>query len=142
MKFKIKVLSKVRTIKVNGKDRKITDYYTPCNIVVTGEESKGKQRKCITVKFRKEIDLPKNFRFGLFELDTEKQHANPPTKYEIKVKEDGTKEYPVLWIRGYDKLTVLKPKVDYSTVEFDSDVDDAETSDIEIAEDSDIEEAE
>ena len=130
---KIKILSKQKEITTkDGKTRKIRDWWTNANIVVAGEESKGRQRKSITVKFTQDVQLPKDVHYAIIEGVLGEQ-LGLPTKYEVTTDKDGKKVYPTVWVRGYKTLTPVKPKVDLSTVEYllDEDIDDEEETELE-----------
>lgn len=79
-----------------GKDGKsFRTFYTTMNIVVKGEEEKGKQKKSLTVKFRKEVNTY-NLKRGIItgEFDA-------PFRYEV-TEQNGKKIYPVVWVRKID----------------------------------------
>lgn len=88
-KIKIKVITKEHTTK-DGK-RKFKTYYTPCKILVKGEEEKGKQLKFLNVKF-KDGKTPK------YKVSILVATAYVPYIYEIKEDENGNKNYPFVYI--------------------------------------------
>lgn len=86
----------------NDGKKKFRTFYTKMNLLVKGEEEKGKQPKSVTVKFTSDVDS-KNISRGL--LTCAVKDVGFPRVYEIKreEQEDGTMKdvYPVVWIRGY-----------------------------------------
>ena len=101
-KIKIKVITKEHTTK-DGK-RKFKTYFTPCKIIVKGEEEKGKQAKMLSVKFKEGL-TPKykvEYLFGL---------GYVPYTYEIK-EEDGKKKYPFIYILKIDSEEVASSPSD------------------------------
>ena len=132
---KIKVLSK--KIKVGKKS--FLRYFTRLNLIVVGEEEKGKQTKSITVKFTEEVskNLPKD-RFFILTVDTNKDQISCPRKYEVRQIEDEKTgemkdDYPTLWVRGYEEFTPIKPRPITDDVEFC--VDEEPTEETEIIDD-------
>lgn len=105
--IKLKVLSKKVEVEKDGKKRSFLRYFAPVKMVVKGEEDKGRQSKQITVKFRQSVQIP-NARF--FILTCNESDISCPFAYEIKTTDDGKKEYPVCWIRGYQSYEVLSSK--------------------------------
>lgn len=138
--LKIKVLSKKKTITTkDGKERTIRDYFTPCKIKVKGEEEKGKQEKYLTVKMTQKVELPKNCNYFVAIVDVAKGHVSIPNIWEVKTNEKtGKIEYPTLWIRGYEKIEILQPKINVD-VEFDTDdEDDAEETELDESVETDL----
>lgn len=119
--LRIRLYKKVVNIEEvkNGKKlkRSFDTFYTKMNIIVAGEEDKGKQLKWVNVRFRKEVDT-KDLKGGYLYLDN--KDLNAPFKYEIKVTEDGT-EFPTIWVRGYNRFEPIE--VVHSQNEFVSDED-------------------
>lgn len=104
--MKLKLFSRIQEfeqMQKNGKTKKVKArvYSTLMNIVVVGEEDKGPQKRYLNLKFRQGIDTSKLIR-GYIEIKDDKEFINYPYKYEIKTNEDGTKEYPCVWIRKDD----------------------------------------
>lgn len=128
---KIKLLSK--SVNVNGK--KFRRFFTPVNIVVKGEEEKGKQSKNLTVKFTKDCVLPKDTKFAIITADMSKGQISLPTIYEITEDKDGNSIYPVVWLRGFTDCKPIAPKVDMSNIDFDLGEDEDDTEELEIKED-------
>ena len=91
--------------------RKFRTYFTDVNIVVKGEEEKGKQRKTITVKFDKAVDTSKLIR-GI--LTCKESDIDLPFKYHVQVK-DGKEVHSHIYVRAYDKYEERKGA---STIEF------------------------
>lgn len=117
---KIKVLKKVYETKDGG--RKFDKYFAPVNIIVKGEEEKGLQSKTLTVKFVREVK-PQT---GIFVGDENTISLPYIFKQEINPK-TGKLEYPVIWIRGYDKIKPLPKKPNTSCVPVVDDDNDEET---------------
>lgn len=106
---KIQLFSKVATIKVKGKEKKIRNYWTYMNLLVKGEEDKGIQKKSVTVKFRQDVDNDSDYELDEIKNGILECVVNAPFIYEIKEDADG-KHYPELWVRQiYD----FKPKESY-----------------------------
>lgn len=110
--IKIRLYAKNRPTK-NGKGT-WTEYSTKMNIVVEGEENKGKQAKWIRVKFVSSIDT-KDIRSGVLELTSKDLSA--PFKYKITTDENGNEQRPCIWIRGFEKYTPIT--ITYSQDMFD-----------------------
>lgn len=108
-------------------------YFTDVMIVVKGEESKGKQKKTLTVKFDKSVDISKLIR-GFVTCD--ESDIDLPFKYQVQTKEDGKVSYPTIFIRKIKSYEENKGK---STIEFIT--DESETDDTVIDEDE-VEEVE
>lgn len=96
--IKLQIFSKKVNATVNGKARSFNTYFTKMNLIVVGEEEKGRQIKYVTVKFRKNVDASMIKR-GYIICD--QKDVNAPFKYEVITNPDGSKVYPTLWIRGY-----------------------------------------
>lgn len=94
-------------------------FFTDVMIVVKGEEEKGKQRKSITVRFDKAIDVSKLVR-GYIEV--ENKDIDLPFKYQI-IEKDGKESYPSIFIR---KIKSYEEKKGASTIEFITDEDETE----------------
>lgn len=124
MKICLKVLSTKVSIEKDGKKKSFLRYFAPVKMVVKGEEESGKQKKKVTVKFTEDVELPKNARFFMLTVDTEKDQISCPRIWEVKEKEDkdGNKvlEYPVIWIRGFEEIKELPRKPITEDVEFET----------------------
>lgn len=102
--IRIPVFSKVvKYIDGKGKERSFRAFTTKMNILVKGEEDKGKQLKYLTLKFRKTCNVD-NIKRGY--LIVERDKINAPFIYEVKqnISDEGVdlgKEYPVVWVREY-----------------------------------------
>lgn len=108
MKFNLKVLSKKVEVESKGKKKTFLRYFAPVKIVVKGEEEKGKQAKSLTVKFKQDVQLPKDARFFILTVDEAKGQIGCPFVYEVSEDKDGNKIFPVIWIRGYEDIKLLK----------------------------------
>ena len=86
-------------------------YFTDVMIVVKGEEEKGKQRKSITVRFDKSVDISKLVR-GFLTVD--EKDIDLPFKYQI-IEKDGKPSYPSIFVRKYESYEEKKGN---STIEF------------------------
>ncbi len=134
----LKVLSKKQEFEKDGKKKSFRTYFTPVHIIVKGEEDKGLQSKTLKVKFTQDVRIPEANNFMLV-VDIDKKQISIPEKYEVTEK-DGKKEYPTVWIRGYDSYTPLHRKTNSNTafgVVFDSDdeVSEAEIDNAELDKD-------
>lgn len=96
--IKLQLFSKKVNTTKKGKTINFRTFFTKMNLVVAGEEDKGKQTKYITVKFRKTIDTSKFIRGYLI---CDPKDVNAPFKYEVTTDENGDTLYPTLWVRGY-----------------------------------------
>lgn len=133
MKFNLKVLSKKVEVEkvIKGKPKKVEflRYFAPVKMLVKGEESKGKQAKSLTVKFTKDVQLPKDARFFILTVDESKGQIGCPFIYEVTEDEDGNKIFPVIWIRGYEDIKLLKSNTSISNhVDFET----TDTEEVEI----------
>ena len=112
MKLRIYSAQKTTTDN-NGKKRKFTAYYTKMKIIVKGEESKGKQEKYLTLKFRKEVNT-QGIKRGYLIINN-LNDLNAPFIYSIeKDEETGKDVYPCVWVRGFDEYVEELRKHDQS----------------------------
>lgn len=138
MLVSLKILSKKVTIESNGKKKTFLRYFTRVKMLEKGKENAGKVLKSLTVKFTEESgkQLPKDARFFILTVDTDKEQLGCPRVYEVNVKEDKdgneVKEYPVVWIRGFEEYKELPRKPITDDVEFET--EDVETEEHEIKE--------
>lgn len=115
---------KIYSVKTKEFGRRFWSYM---NIVVKGEESKGKQRKSVNVKFRKEINTY-NLKRGI--IDGE---FDAPFIWEIKeeTKDGKTKKvYPTIWVRkleNYTEQLAKHPQSDF-ILDDEKDEDEEETT--------------
>lgn len=100
--------------------RQFRTYFTDVMIVVKGEESKGKQRKTLTVKFDKECQGVSKLVRGY--LTVNEADIDMPFKYQI-VQKDGKDSYPSIYIRKFENY---EEKKGASTIEFLTDEDETE----------------
>ena len=132
----VKILSKKVTVEKGGKKKSFLRYFTRVKCIVKGEEEKGKQLKSLTVKFTQDTakKLPENARFFVLGLENPMEQLSCPRIYEIKESEDkdGNKviEYPVIWIRGFDKYEEIPQKPITDDVDFET--EDTTTEETEI----------
>lgn len=136
MEIKLKVLSK----KVKNGNKSFLRYFTYLKMIVVGQEEKGKQEKSLTVKFTEECSnrlrtIDKDLRFFVLTIDLNKDQLSCPRKYEIKQEENektGEMEdvYPVVWVRGFEKVEKLPQKPLTDDVEFDTDEEPTEETEI------------
>ena len=122
--MKLKIFSTQKTTTDNnGKKRKFTAYYTKMNLIVKGEESKGKQLKSVTVKFRKEVNT-NGIKRGYLVINNP-DNINAPFIYSIEKDEESGKDiYPCVWVRSYDEYIEVLRKHDQS----DFDTEEQETT--------------
>lgn len=137
--LKVKVLSKKVSVKKDGKNKSFLRYFTHVKMVVKGEEEKGKQLKSLTVKFTEEVSkkLSKDARFFILGLEKPVEQLSCPRVYEVKVSndEDGNeiKEFPVIWIRGYDSYEDLPMKPITDDVDFETEDTTTEETEVELS---------
>lgn len=125
--MKIKVL---KTTKQTKDGRSFPSYFTPVTIVVKGEEEKGPQQKCLTVRFSKEAEkkLPVDFNGGY--LTAKGEDINAPYVWEKRIK-DGKEYYPDVYVKGFDSIDPLPPlKPRENTCTFLLDEEETEEADI------------
>lgn len=79
--------------------KKFRHYWTKMNILVSGEEEKGKQPKSVTVKFTQDAGNTAEIRRGILTGE-----INAPFKYEITQDENGEDVYPVVWVRKIESF--------------------------------------
>ena len=113
--------------------RQFRTYFTDVMIVVKGEESKGKQRKTLTVKFDKECQGVSKLVRGY--LTVNEADIDMPFKYQI-VQKDGKDSYPSIYIRKFENY---EEKKGASTIEFLTDEDETEDT---VIDDEAVEEVE
>lgn len=105
--MKIKVLS---SKKQTNDGREFIKFFTPVAIQVKGEEEKGEQQLCLTVRFSKEADkqLPVGFKGGI--IDVNGEDVNFPYIYEVKTKDNGELDYPFVYFKKINSVSKLKPR--------------------------------
>lgn len=120
MLIKLKVLS----TKVKQQKKSFLRYFTYVKMLAVGEEEKGKQEKSLNVRFTDDAkkELPKDIRFFILTIDTDKNQIGMPRKYEIVEEEDENgvvkKQYPEIWVRGFEKCEKIASKPITDDVEF------------------------
>lgn len=130
--IKLLLKSKKKKTKTGAQFR---TYFTDVMIVVKGEESKGKQRKTVNVRFGEDVDTKPLVR-GF--LTVNEADIDLPFKYQIITKDDGKESYPTIFIRKYEKYEEKKGE---STIEFIT--DESETAETVIDEaEEEVEESE
>ena len=101
-KIKLMVYSDIKEFNQNGKVVKSRVYFTKLNLIVVGEESKGRQEKFVTLKFRQDINHA-HVKRGIIEIEDKPEFINYPYKYEITKDPKTNKDiYPTVWIRSND----------------------------------------
>lgn len=107
--------------------KKFRTFYTKMNLLVKGEEEKGKQNKSVTVKFTSDVNS-KNISRGL--LTCTVKDVGFPRVYEIteEKQEDGSvkKIYPVVWIRGYKSFEEKEYDVENPFITDDEETEESE----------------
>lgn len=98
-----KILLHVKTRK-DGKGRTFKTFYTFINIIVKGEESKGKQSKAVSIRFKKEVNTT-DLKYGYIYVDENKM--NVPYVYEIVEK-----KFPTIWVHKINKFEPIIKKLD------------------------------
>lgn len=126
----ITIIIKSKMKKSRDGKKKFRTFRTPMNLVVVGEEEKGKQIKEINVKFVSAIDT-KNITNG--KLTCYVRDLNFPRKYEITENENGDKEYPVVWIRAFQTFEPVEIDVEnpFVTNETETEETEIESDDVE-----------
>lgn len=121
--MKIKVILSTKT--------KFPSYWTPVTIDEKLEDGSvnPQQHKTLTVKFSKEADklLPVDFKGG--QLVVKGSDVVFPYVYEVKTKDDGTPDYPFVFIKNFDKILPL-PEAKQNTCHFDGDEEETEETEI------------
>ena len=132
--MKIKVLSSKQTITLNGKKKTFYRYFSPCRIQVIDDngEDLGICEKNINVSFTKDAGkkLPDEKVFAIFESSKPEDISLPYVWKKTKNPETGEDEYPRIWIRSWEKMTPVKPRVN-NTCEPILEEDDTEEIEIE-----------
>ena len=119
--------------------RTFTSYKTKMDLAVfdTDGNEQGVQTKYVNVKFPRELDVSALKR-GI--LKCKPEDISAPSIWKPKVNEDGSTEYPVVWIRGFEEF-IAKPKQHKFTFNTD-DGDDEDEPESELIEESETEETE
>lgn len=124
-------------IAITRKNRKSTDgkrkwveFRTPMNLLVAGEEEKGKQKKWVTVVFDEKCNTNDISR-GL--LTVKVSDVSFPKKYEIVTTEDGKKKYPKVYINGIESFQPVEIEVENPFVIDSFETAEKETEEVEIA---------
>ena len=122
----IKIMITKRNQKSADGKKKFVIFRTKMNLIVKGEEEKGKQPKWVTVKFPSDVDT-KELTRGL--LTVKVADISFPRIFEVVEKEDGSKEYPVVWVREYKEFheSVREIENPFITDESDTEETDIET---------------
>ena len=121
--------------------RKFTSYKTKMDLAVfdTDGNEQGVQTKYVNVKFPRELDVSALKR-GILECKPEDISA--PSIWKPQVNENGVIEYPVVWIRGFEKFTPKPKKHKFTFNIDDGDEEDEDEPESEIVEESETEETE
>lgn len=86
--------------KKSKEGRTFRSYWAYMNIIVKGEEEKGKQRKSITVSFLQGVDHSKITR-GVLDAD-----IDAPFIYQVRPDEKtGKDRYPTIWVKHINSFT-------------------------------------
>ena len=130
MSVKLLLKSKKKKAKNGAQFR---TFFTDVMILVKGEESKGKQKKTLTVKFDKGVNTSNLIR-GY--LTVEEKDIDLPFKYQVLKREDGSDSYPIIYIRNYSNY---EEKRGNSTITFLTEEDETEDT---VIDDEEVEEVE
>lgn len=130
MSVKLLLKSKKKKAKNGAQFR---TFFTDVMILVKGEESKGKQKKTLTVKFDKGVNTSNLIR-GY--LTVEEKDIDLPFKYQVLKREDGSDSYPIIYIRNYSNY---EEKRGNSTITFLTEEDETEET---VIDDEEVEEVE
>lgn len=115
--------------------KKWIEFRTPMNLVVKGEEEKGKQKRWINVKFSDDCDT-KTLSRGL--LTVRVGDISFPKVYEITEDQTtGKKKYPYVYINEYREFRNVEKEIDNPFV-----TDESETDETEIDNDSESDQSE
>ena len=130
----IKIMITKRNRKSKDGKKKWTEFRSPLMLVVKGEETKGKQKKWLTVRFGEECET-KNLTRGY--LTVKVADVSFPKVFEVtKDEETGKDKYPVVWINAYKEFREVELEVENPFI-----TDEKETEEIEITDDeSEVEE--
>lgn len=127
----IKILVTSRNVKTKDGKKKFKSFKTKMELVVKGEEEKGKQIRWITTYFAGEQDT-KSITRGL--LTVKVSDIKYPKIYEITKDENGNDVYPSVTIFNYSAFEEKLKDVDNPFV-----TDEQETSETEIDDSNDEE---
>ena len=105
----VTLIIKSKMVKSKDGKKKFRSFRTPMNLIVVGEEEKGKQVKEVTVKFTSDVDS-KNITYG--KLTCYVRDLGFPSKYEVTEDENGVKVYPTVWIRGYKSFEEVEREIE------------------------------
>ena len=130
MSVKLLLKSKKKKAKNGAQFR---TFFTDVMILVKGEESKGKQKKTLTVKFDKGVNTSNLIR-GYLTVD--EKDIDLPFKYQVLKREDGSDSYPIIYIRNYSNY---EEKRGNSTITFLTEEDETEDT---VIDDEEVEEVE
>lgn len=125
-------LIKIQISRMNRKSkdgkRKWIEFRTKMNLVVKGEEEKGKQDKWVTVQFDESINT-KELSRGV--LTVKVADISFPRVYEIKDVTDETtgeikKKYPVVWVNAFKEFHAVEREIEnpFVTDGFDEESED------------------
>lgn len=115
----IKIMITKRNQKSKDGKKRYSIFRTKMNLIVKGEEEKGKQQKWITVKFPSDVDT-KELSRGL--LTVKVADVSFPNVFEVTQDENGKDVYPVVWIRAFKEFRSIEREVEnpFITDEFDT----------------------
>lgn len=115
----IKIMITKRNQKSKDGKKKYSIFRTKMNLIVKGEEEKGKQARWITVKFPSDVDV-KELSRGL--LTVKVADISFPSVYEVTQDENGKDVYPVVWVRAFKEFRSIEREVEnpFITDEFDT----------------------
>lgn len=115
----IKIMITKRNQKSKDGKKRYSIFRTKMNLIVKGEEEKGKQEKWITVKFPSDVDT-KELSRGL--LTVKVADISFPSVFEVTQDENGKDVYPVVWIRAFKEFRSIEREVEnpFITDEFDT----------------------
>lgn len=119
----IKIMITKRNQKTPDGKKKFPVFRTKMNIVVKGEEEKGKQPKWVTVKFPSDVDT-KELTRGL--LTVKVADISFPRIYEVVEDENGKKEYPVVWVREFKEFRETIREIENPFITEESDTEETD----------------
>lgn len=128
-------ISRMNRKSKDGK-RKWVEFRTKMNLVVKGEEEKGKQNRWVTVQFDESINT-KELSRGL--LTVKVADISFPKTYEIKETVDEKtgetkKKYPIVWINAFKEFRAVEKEVEnpFVTDGFDEESDNTEETESDV----------
>ena len=132
----IKIMITKRNRKSEDGKKKWVEFKTPMNLIVKGEEEKGKQKRWVIVRFDENIDT-KHLSRGL--LTVKVADISFPKIYEITTDEKtGKPKYPRVYVNAYKEFREVELEVENPFVT-EEDEESENDSEIETGDESEFE---